>query len=123
MTSCHSQRVPVANLDRKAKSSAQPLDMADVSPSSFPTRAGHSRSSPAEGPSSTTSMSPQDPAGGGTIEGANGPSNETTLQDPKEPLEEYDWEELEERFRESMDERQAAEAEIYKEFNALLAVR
>lgn len=68
-------------------------------------------------------MSPQEPANGGTIEGANGSSDEMKLQDPREPLEEYDWEKLEERFRAKMDERQAVETEIYKEFNALLAVR
>lgn len=55
--------------------------------------------------------------------GANGSGNEMKLQDPKEPLEDYDWEKLEERFNEKMDERQAAETEIYKEFNALLTVR
>lgn len=68
-------------------------------------------------------MSPQAPAGGRTMGGANGSGNEMKLQDPKEPLEDYDWEKLEERFNEKMDERQAAETEIYKEFNALLTVR
>lgn len=57
------------------------------------------------------------------IEGENDSNNVVEPQDPKEPLQEYNWEELEERFIGKMDERQAAETEIYKEFNTLLAVR
>ena len=84
--------------------------------SASPTRAGHSGRS-------STDMLPQGPVSGQTVESAEGSGAEVENQDSKEPLEEYDWEKLEERFSAKMGERQAAETEIYKEFNTLLAVR
>lgn len=42
--------------------------------------------------------------------------------DPKKPLEVYDWDDLVGRFNKKMEECQAAENEIYTEFNTLLAV-
>ena len=97
---------------------SQHINMVDANLSSSPTRAGRSgRSSPAGEPSSTTDMSHATMEGGSPSQGGIG------HQDSKEPLEEYDWEKLEERFNLRMDERQVAETEIYKEFNTLLAVR
>lgn len=98
--------------------------MADTNQSSAPTRAGHSgRTSPAAEPSSNTDTSPQAPAGRATVDEASLSQAGVEHQDSKEPLEEYAWEKLEDRFSEKMDERQAAETAIYKEFNTLLAVR
>lgn len=55
-------------------------------------------------------------------EEATGNDAADELRDPKEALEHYDWEDLEERFQRKMEERQVVENDIYQEFNTLLAV-
>ncbi len=97
--------------------------MVDANVSSSPTHARHSgRSSPAERPSSRTDMSPQAPANGAIIGGADDVDTGVKHHDSREPLKDYGWQNLEERFDVTMEERQVAENDIYKEYKTLLAV-
>ncbi|KAI9851982.1 MAG: hypothetical protein M1830_006830, partial [Pleopsidium flavum] len=112
------ERSPIATLKQShaefevlaQKDQIQRANMVDANVSSSPTRAQHSdRSSPAEGPSSRTDMSPQAPANGATIGEARGIGTGLGDHDSRKPLEVYDWKNLEERFDVMMEERQVAE--------------
>ncbi len=95
-----------------------PITMTEANGSSSPTR-----SSPTEGPSSRTDVSPQVPAQDTTPADAGDTDGQARRVEPGGPLEVYNWDDLEDRFTRKMEQCQAVEIDIYKEFNTLLAVR
>ena len=97
--------------------------MTEANTSSSPTRAEHSgRSSSGEKQDSRTDMSSQAGRDDANVDRDVVSDPTVGTYRPDEPLDEYEWKELEERFERKMEERQAAESEIYEEFNTLLAV-
>lgn len=87
----------------------------------------HSSSAPAPAPSSMTLESPQATrqATDGDIASLNGrqqPTPATQVADTKEPLEDFDWDDLEERFCRKMEECAKAEKELEDEFGEWLQV-
>ena len=85
----------------------------------------HSSSVPV--PSSITLDSPQalrHPTNGDTVDqhGRHQPSPRTQVGDSKEPLDDFDWDDLEERFHQKMAECGKVEKELEGEFNEWLQV-
>ncbi len=81
------------------------------------------RNTTTQTPASTITSEPhvqdatQDPEGSDHMAGGRNPSD-----NPKMPLDEFDWEELEERFRKEMAAKDREESEIFEDFNRLMNV-
>ncbi|KAI4123707.1 MAG: hypothetical protein LQ347_006050, partial [Umbilicaria vellea] len=95
--------------ERQGSSSPERRSAENVSPAGHP-------------PSSRTDVSPRnDPQADMPRQSAQ-QNSQAESNDPKEPIDDFDWVELEKRFHSKMKECEHVEQEIYEEFNNLLEV-
>lgn len=73
-------------------------------------------------PSSRTDVSPRLDPQAETLQQSSEQNVLVEPVDPKEPIDDFDWDELEKRFHGKMTECKHVEEEIYEEFNNLLEV-
>lgn len=94
---------------------------------------GQGSSSPERRSAGNVSPAGNPPSSRSDVSPHNGPQAEAPQQsaqhnppvepsDPKEPIDDFDWDELEKRFHGKMIECRHVEEEIYEEFNNLLEV-
>ncbi|MCJ1352408.1 MAG: hypothetical protein MMC33_002392 [Icmadophila ericetorum] len=113
--------------NEEAPTSAQPeakeaVANGKASPSSSQTQVAAEVQSPNDGPASSPSSAIHQNNGSETDLGDTSMSSEACVENPKEPIEDFRWEDLEDRYQKRMQGCEETEAALYEEFQNWMKV-